>query len=250
MAAVRMALVTGASYGIGAATAIGLAEDGFDVAITDLDTAPLASTRAAIEATGRRALALALDLTDQASIERALAGAVDRLGGLDVLVNNAGVPSLGKPAIEVTRDAWDAVIAVNLTGTFFMSRQMGRYLIAAGRPGAVISLASTHGAVGFPGASAYGIAKAGVSHMTRMLAIEWAPHNIRVNAVAPGTTPTESRAPGLADPKRRAVMLERIPLKRFAEVAEVAGAIRYLASPQAAYITGHTLMVDGGLTAY
>jgi NAD(P)-dependent dehydrogenase (short-subunit alcohol dehydrogenase family) len=250
MTQARAALVTGASYGIGAATAIGLAQDGFDVAITDLTTAPLASTRTAIEAAGRRVVTLALDLTDQASIERALAGAVGALGGLDVLVNNAGVPSLGKPAIEVTRDAWDAVIAVNLTGTFFMSRQMGRYLIEAGRPGAVISLASTHGAVGFPGASAYGIAKAGVSHMTRMLAIEWAPHNIRVNAVAPGTTPTESRAPSLADPKRREVMLSRIPLKRFAEVAEVAGAIRYLASPQAAYITGQTLLVDGGLTAY
>jgi len=246
----RAALVTGASYGIGAAAAIGLAEDGFDVAITDLTVEPLAKTRAAIEATGRRVAALALDLRDQASIERTLAAAAQALGGLDVLVNNAGVPSLNRPALEVTREAWDGVLAVNLTGTFFMAREMGRYLIGAGRPGAVISLASTHGAVGFPGASAYGIAKAGVSHMSRMLAIEWAPHGIRVNAVAPGTTPTETRAPSLADPQRRDVMLSRIPLKRFAEVSEVAGAIRYLASPQAAYITGHTLLVDGGLTAY
>ncbi len=250
MAETRAALVTGASYGIGAATAIGLAEDGFDVVITDLTTAPLAATQAAIEAFGARAVALALDITDQASVERVIADAVAALGGLDVLVNNAGVPSLGKPAIEVTREAWDRVLAVNLTGTFFMSQAMGSYLIEAKRPGAVISLASTHGMVGFPGASAYGIAKAGVVHMSRMLAIEWAPHGIRVNAVAPGTTPTESRAPGLADPKRRAVMIERVPLKRLAEVDEVAGAIRYLASPQAAYITGHTLMVDGGLTAY
>jgi NAD(P)-dependent dehydrogenase (short-subunit alcohol dehydrogenase family) len=246
----RAALVTGASYGIGAATAIGLAEDGFDVAVTDLTTGALAATKASIEKTGRRCLALALDLRQQASIERCIREAADGLEGLSVLVNNAGVPSPGKPALDITREIWDAVIAVNLTGQFFMARQMGKHLIDSGRPGAIITLASTHGAVGFPGTSPYGIAKAGVSHMSRILAIEWAPHNIRVNAVAPGTTPTESRAPSLADPKRRETMINRVPLKRLAEVSEVAGAIRYLASPQAAYITGQTLMVDGGLTAY
>ncbi len=244
------ALVTGASYGIGAATAIGLAEDGFDVAITDLTTASLAATVAAIEAIGQRCIALSLDLRDQASIEDAIADAAGQLDGLDVLVNNAGVPSPSRPAVDITREIWDAGIAVNLTGTFFMAREMGRYLIGAARPGAIISLASTHGVVGFQGTAPYGIAKAGVGHMSRILAIEWAPHNIRVNAVAPGTTPTESRAPSLADPKRREAMQSRIPLKRFAEVDEVAGAIRYLASPQAAYITGQTLVVDGGLTAY
>jgi NAD(P)-dependent dehydrogenase (short-subunit alcohol dehydrogenase family) len=123
---------------------------------------------------------------------------------------------------------------------------------ASGRdaaPRCIISIASTHGAVGFPGA-AYGVAKAGVSHMTRVLAIEWAPHGIRVNAVAPGTTETPSRAPALADPERRALMLNRIPLKRFGTAEEMAAAVRYLASPAAAYITGQTLLVDGGLTAY
>jgi len=248
--ATRAALVTGASYGIGAAAAIGLAEDGFDVAITDLTVAPLAKTQAAIEATGRRCVALALDLRDQSSIERTVADAAGQLDGLAVLINNAGVPSPSRPALEITREVWEAGIAVNLTGTFFMAREMGRYLIAAARPGAIISLASTHGVVGFAGTAPYGVAKAGISHMSRILAVEWAPHNIRVNAVAPGTTPTESRAPSLADPKRRETMINRVPLKRLAEVSEVAGAIRYLASPQAAYITGQTLVVDGGLTAY
>ena len=246
----RRALVTGASYGIGAATAIGLAQDGFDVAVTDLSTAPLARTVEAITAAGRRVLPLALDLRAQNSVERAIADAVAAFGGLDVLVNNAGVPSLGKPAVDVTRAEWDGVLAVNLTGTFFMSTAFGRHLIGAQRPGCVISLASTHGAVGFPGASAYGIAKAGISHMTRMLAIEWAPFGIRVNAVAPGTTPTELRQRSLADPARREVMLARIPLHRFGTPEEMAGAIRYLASPVAAYVTGQTLLVDGGLTAY
>lgn len=245
----RAALVTGASYGIGAAAARGLAEDGFEVAITDLKAEDLAATAAAIGAAGARAKAIALDVRQQESVEAAVAGAVAAFGRLDLLVNNAGVP-LSKPALETSREEWEAVLAVNLTGAFFMSREMGRHLIAAGRPGAIVSIASTHGAVGFPGAAAYGVAKAGVSHMTRVLAIEWAPYGIRVNAVAPGTTETPSRAPLLADPERRAAMLARIPLKRFGTAEEMAAAVRYLASPAAAYVTGQTLLVDGGLTAY
>jgi NAD(P)-dependent dehydrogenase (short-subunit alcohol dehydrogenase family) len=246
----RAALVTGASYGIGYATAVGLAQDGFDVAVTDLTTDPLARTVADVTAAGGKAVALALDLRVQDSVEKAISDAAAAFGGLDVLVNNAGVPSLGKPAVEVMRAEWEGNIGINLTGTFFMSTAMGRYLIGANRPGSVISLASTHGMVGFAGASAYGIAKAGIIHMTRMLAIEWASHNIRVNAVAPGTTLTESRAPGLANPARRDVMVSRIPLHRLGAPEEMAGAIRYLASPLASYITGQTLLLDGGLTAY
>ena len=246
----RFALVTGASYGIGAATAVGLAQDGFDVAVTDLTKEPLAHTVAAIEAAGSNALPLALDLRDQASVDKAVADAVAAFGALDLLVNNAGVPSPGKPAIELTRDEWNANIGVNLTGTWFMSTTFGRYLIGAKRPGCIISLASTHGTVGYPGTSAYGVAKAGISHMTRILAVEWAPHNIRVCAIAPGTTLTESRRPMLQDPDRHQAMLNRIPLKRFGEAEEMAGAIRYLASPLASYITGQILLLDGGLTAY
>jgi len=242
-------MVTGASYGIGAATAIGLAEDGFDVAVTDLAVDSLAATLARIAATGRRGVPIALDVRAQDSIERAFAAAVAALGPLDALVNNAGVPNLGKPVVDVTRAEWDHVLAVNLTGTFFMAQAMGRHLIGAGRRGVIVSLASTHGLVGFANTSAYGIAKAGISHMTRMLAIEWARHGIRVNAVAPGTTATPSRAPRLAEPEHRARMLGRIPVGRFGTAEEMAAAVRYLVSPQASYITGHTLVLDGGLTA-
>jgi NAD(P)-dependent dehydrogenase (short-subunit alcohol dehydrogenase family) len=245
----RTAMVTGASYGIGAATAVGLAEDGFDIAVTDLAVDSLADTVGRIAATGRRAVPVALDVRAQDSVERAFAAATAALGPLDVLVNNAGVPNLGKPVVDITRTEWDNVLAVNLTGTFFMAQAMGRHLIGAGRPGVIISLASTHGLVGFANTSAYGITKAGISHMTRMLAIEWAGHGIRVNAVAPGTTETPSRAPRLADPMHRARMLNRIPAGRFGSAEEMAAAVRYLASPQAAYITGHTLVLDGGLTA-
>jgi 2-deoxy-D-gluconate 3-dehydrogenase len=244
----RAALVTGASYGIGGATAVGLAEDGFDVAITDLRTEDLADTVAKIESFGRRAIPIALDVCAQGSIEDAFRKAFAALGQLDVLVNNAGVPSAGTAAVDVTRAEWAMVQAVNLEGVFFMSQQMGRHLIATKRPGVIVSLASTHGTDGFAGASAYGIAKAGVTHMTKMLAIEWAGHGIRVNAIAPGSTETRSRAPRLADPKNRERMLTRIPLGRFGTAEEMAAAIRYLVSPQASYITGHTLLLDGGLT--
>lgn len=245
----RVALVTGASYGIGAAIAVNLAQDGFDIVVTDMRAVDLSNTLVRIAEKGAHVVPVALDLRSQSSIEQAMTDAVAAFGHLDVLVNNAGVPSLKKPAMEVTRDEWDVVQEVNLTGTFFMTQQMGRHLIASGKPGAVISVASTHGVVGFAGASTYGIAKAGIIHMTKMLAIEWAKHGIRVNAIAPGTTETESRAPSLADPQRREMMLNRIPLRQFGSAEDMAAAVCYLASPQAAYITGQTLVLDGGLTA-
>ena len=245
----RVALVTGASYGIGAAAARALAADGCDVAVTDLAADSLAATVAAVAGAGGAALAIALDLRAQASVEAALAATLARFGRIDVLVNNAGVP-LVKPAIEITRADWEQAIAVNLTGAFFMSQAVGRHWIETSRPGAIVSLSSTHGTVGFAGVAGYGIAKAGISHMTRILAIEWAAHAIRVNAVAPGTTETESRARILADPIRRRTMTERIPLKRFARAEEIAEAIRWLASPASAYVTGQVMLVDGGLTAY
>jgi NAD(P)-dependent dehydrogenase (short-subunit alcohol dehydrogenase family) len=243
------ALVTGAAYGIGAAAAVGLAKDGFDVAVTELRIEDLADTIGEIGTTGAAGVPIALDVRSPGSIDQAFRAAIAAFGHLDVLVNNAGVPSLGKPAFDITRAEWDSVVGVNLTGTFFMTQQMGRHLIECGRPGAIISVASTHGLVGFAGASAYGIAKAGISHMARMLAIEWAQHGIRVNAIAPGTTETKTRAPRLSDSAYRKRMLERIPAGRFGTADDMAAAIRYLASAQAAYITGQTLVVDGGLTA-
>jgi NAD(P)-dependent dehydrogenase (short-subunit alcohol dehydrogenase family) len=246
----RAAFVTGASYGIGQACALALARDGFHVAVSELDPKDLADTVAKITATGARALPVALDLRSLRSIEQAMNEAVAGLGQLDVLVNSAGV-TLGKPALEVTGDEWDAVLDVNLKGTFFMSQQMGRHLVATRRGGSIISVASTHGVIGFPTRSAYGISKGAIVQMTRMLAIEWAEHGIRVNAIAPGTVETPTRKAFFdAHPGRREVMIDRIPLKRFGTAEEMAGAVSYLASPQGAYITGQTLLLDGGLTAY
>jgi 2-deoxy-D-gluconate 3-dehydrogenase len=243
----RVALVTGASYGIGHACAVGLARDGLDVAVTDLRADTLAETERAIAAAGRRSFATALDVRSQESVEQAMAAVVRALGRVDVLVNNAGVP-LKQTALDMTRAEWDNVLAVNLTGAFFMCQQVGRHLVGAKRPGCIVNIASTFGVVGIADRAAYGISKAAVSHMSRMLAIEWAEHGIRVNAVAPGTVETESRAPGLADPERRKLTMGRIPLGRFGTAEEIAAAVRYLASPGAAFVTGHTLVVDGGTT--
>ncbi len=245
----KVALVTGASQGLGAAIAVGLAQDGFDVVITELNAAELAATKAAVEAARVRALPIALDVRDTGSIERAMRGAVEAFGRVDVLVNNAGV-QLRKAALEVTPGEWDEVIAANLKGAFFMSQAVGRHLVATKRPGCIVSLASTFAFVGFAERSTYGISKGGIVQMTRMLAIEWAEHGIRVNAIAPGTVETPSRAALLSDPEIRRRMIDRIPIKRFGTPEEMAGAVRYLVSPAGAYVTGQTLLLDGGLTAY
>ena len=179
-----------------------------------------------------------------------MAEVIGAFGQADVLVNNAAV-TLRRTALETTREEWDELMSVNLKGVFFMSQLMGRQLVAQQRPGSIISLASAHGLIGYAGRSAYGIAKAGIVQMTRMLAVEWAEHGIRVNAVAPGTVDTPSRADYFAaHPDAKKTMTDRIPFRRFGTPGEVAAAVRYLASPQAAYMTGQTLVLDGGLTAY
>jgi NAD(P)-dependent dehydrogenase (short-subunit alcohol dehydrogenase family) len=228
---------------------LALAREGYDVAVTELDPAALDSVLAQPELKGRKAVPIRLDLRSQDGIAAAFEQARAGLGPIDLLVNNAGRP-LVRPAADVTPAEWDEVISINLKGAFFLAQQFGRACIAGKRPGAIVSMASTHGMIGIPDRVVYGVSKAGLIQMTRMLAIEWAPHNIRVNAIAPTTVLTPSREEMLKDPKVRADMLSRIPSGRFATPEEIAAAVVYLASPGAASVTGHTLMVDGGLTAY
>ena len=246
----RTAFVTGASQGLGAAIALRLAHDGYDVAVSGTHVRNLADTVALLGATGAQVVAVALDLRSQQSTEQAMTQVIKAFGELDVLVNNAGVTTRSL-AVDVTREEWQAVMDVNLTGTFFISQQMARHLIAQQRTGCIVNLGSTHGLVGFAQRTAYGISKAGISHMTRMLAIEWAGHRIRVNAVAPGTVATPSRVKFFsADAGGFKAMIDRVPLARLCEMEEVAAMVSYLAGPDAAYITGQTMVLDGGLTAY
>ena len=242
--------MTGASYGIGAATAVALARDGYDVAASELRVEDLSDTLERIAATGRRGAPVHLDVRSMASVEKATVDVVAALGRIDVLVNNAGV-TLRRLAVDVTPDEWNEVINVNLKGTFFMSQQVARHLVAGGRPGCIVHIASMHGMLGFAQRSTYGISKAGIIHMAKMLAFEWAEHRIRVNAVAPGTVETRTRAEYFnAHPQARTAMMDRIPVHRFGTPEEVAAAVCYLASPAADYVTGQTLFLDGGLMTY
>jgi NAD(P)-dependent dehydrogenase (short-subunit alcohol dehydrogenase family) len=247
-AARKTAFVTGASYGVGAATALALAREGFDIALSATRTENLAGILGELGRLGVRTLPLALDLRSAPSIEQAMARIVEAFGGLDVLVNNAGA-NLRKLAVDVTAAEWREVMEVNVTGTFWLTQQVGRHLIESARHGAIVSIASTHGLIGAPERSTYGISKGAIIQMTRMLAIEWAPHGIRVNAIAPGRLDTASPSRAGADPKYMEAMLARIPLHRLATAEEVAGAVAYLAGPRAQSITGQVLVLDGGLTA-
>ena len=244
------AFVTGATQGLGAALALRLAQDGYDVAVSGISIKNLGATVSALKAAGARVIAVPLDLRSQESTEQAMAQIIGEFGELDVLVNNAGVTTRSL-AVDVTREEWQSVMDVNLAGTFFMSQQMGRHLIAQKRAGCIVNISSTHGLIGFAQRSTYGISKAGISHMTRMLAIEWAEHRIRVNAIAPGTVATPSRVAFFsADSGGFKAMIDRVPLARLCEMEEVAAMVSYLASPAAEYITGQTMVLDGGLTSY
>lgn len=244
----KVAVVTGASYGVGAACALALARAGFRLAITATSEANLAPVLSKLA--GADVLPLALDLRRQDSIEACAAAALQRFGAIDVLINNAAV-NLRRKAVDTGWAEWNDLIAANLTGAFFLTQQVGRHLIARKAPGQIVSIASAHAFVGAAERSAYGISKAGLVQMTRMLAIEWAEHGITVNAVAPGRLMTDSpsRQKTGSDAAYMEAMLKRIPLHRLATAEEVAGAVAFLVSPAARSITGQTIMLDGGLTA-
>jgi NAD(P)-dependent dehydrogenase (short-subunit alcohol dehydrogenase family) len=243
----QVALVTGAARGIGRACALALAEAGADVAVGLRDIETGSDLMAEIQALGRRVLPLQMDVTQLDQVHNSVAEAVTRFGRLDVLVNNAGLgPS--NPAERVLEEDFDLTVAVNLKGTFFVSQAAGRVMIQQ-KYGRIINLSSQAGFVALPTESIYGMTKAGIAHLTKCLAVEWGPHNITVNAVAPTFVYTPGTEEALADPAFRADVLSRIALGRIGKPAEVASAVVFLASPAAALITGQTLLIDGGWTA-
>jgi len=243
----RVALVTGASRGLGRAISLALANAGADIAL-GLHDASGESPAAEIEAMGRRALPVQMNMLDLAEIESAVAAVVAHFGRLDILVNNAGV-SPEDAAEDVTEANFDLTLGVNVKGLFFASQAAGRVMIGQGF-GRIVSLSSQAGFVALPTESVYCMTKAGIAHLTRCLAVEWGRHGITVNAVAPTFIRTPGTEGALADPAFEAETRERIAgLHRIGEPMEVAGAVVFLASPAASLITGHTVLIDGGWTA-
>jgi 2-deoxy-D-gluconate 3-dehydrogenase len=246
----RVAVVTGGASGIGRAAAELFAAAGASVFIADRDENAAHACAEAITKAGGNATALALDVADDAAIERTFADIATRAGRFDILVNNAGV-NIRKPAVEIPRADWERVMGVNLTGVFMCARTAARHMIAAGNGGAIVNTASIMALSGgglYPNI-AYQTAKGALVNMTRALAVEWAGEAIRVNAVAPTWVRTPFIEPLLARPDLMARIAQMTPLGRIAEPHEVATAMLFLASPAAAMVTGHTLPVDGGFLA-
>ena len=240
------ALVTGASRGIGRALALGLAEAGCDVVGAARSAESLGTLGNEVSAHGRDFLALQLDLTDVQGLAAAAEEAWDWQGGLEVLVNAAGIIVRTGP-LEVTPEEWDEVFSVNVRGTFFLTREVGRRMLEGGG-GSVVTVASLAGQVATRAALSYQASKASLIQLTRALAVAWAP-TVRVNAVGPGYVRTDLNSAWLDDEQNRAYVLENTPLGRVAEPRDVVGAVTYLASPASAYVTGQHLLVDGGWSA-
>ena len=244
----QVALVTGAARGLGHAISLAVAAAGADVALGLRDVNADGGLSAEIRALGRRALPLQMDVMYLDQITHAVDDTVRHFGRLDILVNNAGVAP-GNPVENVREEDFDLTLAVNLKGTFFASQAAGRVMIRQ-KSGCIINMSSQAGFAALPSEAVYCMTKAGIAHLTKCLAVEWGPHNITVNAVAPTFIHTPGTQSALADPEFRADVIERIAaLHRIGEPMEVAGAIVFLASPAASLITGQTLLIDGGWTA-
>ena len=239
----RSAVVTGASTGIGAAIAVALAHAGADVAGIALEEAP--ETTAAIEQEGRKAVMLVGSTGDRATVEDLAKTAVDRFGRIDIWVNNAA-RLLVKPLVEMTDDDWHGLLAANLHGYFYGCRAAAERMLAQGS-GRIVNVGSAATVQAVPGLGAYTAAKGAIIGLTKVLALELAPANVTVNAVAPGATDTALNEEAYT-PEVRQTYRERIPLGRIAEPEEVADVVVFLASDAARYVTGQELLVDGGLT--
>jgi 2-dehydro-3-deoxy-D-gluconate 5-dehydrogenase len=243
----RRALVTGGSRGLGAAIASALADAGADVAVADVASAGCEETCHRIEAAGRRAYSLRADLSKREEQEQLIADALVKLGGLDILVNNAGIIRR-TPTVDTSDEDWDAVIEINMTAVFRLSRAAGRHMLAQGR-GKIINIASLLAFQGGILVPAYAASKGAVAQVTKALANEWASQGVNVNAIAPGYMATDNTAALRADPVRSSQILGRIPAGRWGVPADVGHVAAFLASPASDYVNGHVLVVDGGWMA-
>jgi len=243
----RVAVVTGASRGLGRAIALALAEAGADVALAARAKRDLEDTGALVQRAGRRALVAPTDVASYAEVEALMGRAVRELGRLDIVVNNAGVAKVA-PLAEMTPDDWRFMVDANLTGVFNGCRAAAPHLIAQ-KSGKVINVASVLGQVGLPGYTIYAATKGGVIALTRALGVEWARHGIQVNAIAPGWFATDMTDPAFSDPKINERLTRDIPMRRIGRPEEIGPLAIYLASDASAFMTGQTIFLDGGHSA-
>jgi NAD(P)-dependent dehydrogenase (short-subunit alcohol dehydrogenase family) len=242
----RVAVVTGASRGLGHTFARALARAGADVAITSRTLESVKPTADEITALGRRAVPLALDVRDEQSIRRMADAVHEAFGRIDILVNNAGC-NIRKPAADVTWDDWNLVLDTNLRGAFFVAQAVAKFMLPR-RSGRIINIGSVTSVFGSAGIGPYCASRGGIRQLTMSLADDWGPHGITVNCLAPGWFQTAQNAALYDDKAWVEYLVDRIPLRRHGRPEDLEGAIVFLASDGSAYITGQTLLVDGGIT--
>lgn len=242
----KVALVTGGSRGLGRGFALALARAGAAVVVTSREPADCADTVEAVEKLGRQALAVSLDVRDPESIEQAVTAAWEWQGRLSILVNNAGC-NIRKPALEVAWDDWNTILDTNLRGSFFVAQACGRRMVAEGY-GRIVNIGSVTSVNGYAGLAPYGASRGGVKQMTMSLAADWGPRGVTVNCLAPGWFRTAQNAVMYEDQEWLASLVDRIPLRRPGAEGDLDGALVFLCSDASAYVTGQTLLVDGGIS--
>lgn len=244
----KIAVVTGAGRGIGKAIALGLANAGADVGVISRTESELEAVAEQIRATGRQAESVSVDLNEIDRIPETVEAFERRFGGIDILVNNAGT-NIPKDIVDMTPEIWDQIIDLNMKTCFFLSQAVGKLMIEQGRSGRIINISSQASIAALAKRAVYCASKAGVNLMTKCFALEWAPHNILVNAVAPTFTVTEMTKKFMEDPAYMDFALARNLLGRMAQPEDIVGAVIYLAAPASSMVTGHVLMVDAGWTS-
>jgi NAD(P)-dependent dehydrogenase (short-subunit alcohol dehydrogenase family) len=243
----QIALVTGGSRGIGKAIAIGLAECGADVAILSRDSNKSSEVLDKIKGAGKKSIAISCDVSKISDISEKIDYISDEFGPINILVNSAG-SHVKVPSFDLTESQWDEVFNTNIKGLFWVCKSVGKRMAEIGG-GSIINIASLNGLIPFPDILAYSASKAGVIMLTKSLAGDWGRHGIRVNAIAPGVIPTDLNREALKTPGRKEAVLNKTPMERLGQTEDIVGPAIYLASPASAFVTGQTIVVDGGFLA-